>query len=58
MIDNKVIDLWSSKNFASIENMKRKCNSIVDLSKFTSNKKILSRVVTICSQILSFKNFQ
>ena len=57
-MDNKVIDLWSSKNFASMENMKRKCNPIVDLSKFTSNKKILSRVVTICSQILSFKNFQ
>ena len=33
---------------------KKKCNSIVDLSKFTSNKKILSEVITlIYNQTLS-----
>ena len=45
MIDNIVIDFWSSKNFANIENMKRKYNPNVDISKFASNKKILSGVV-------------
>ena len=27
--------------------IKRRCNSMVDLSKFTSNKKILSKIVTL-----------
>ena len=50
--------LRSSGNFANIENIIRKCNIKVDLSKFTSNKKNLSRVVAlgynqICSQSLS-----
>ena len=47
------------KNFASIENIKRKCYSMVDLLKFTSNKNILSEVVAIsynqfCNQTLFY----
>ena len=29
-----------------MEDIKRKCNPMVDLSKFTSNKKILNKIVT------------
>ena len=58
MIDDVTIDIWSSENFASMENIRRKCNPMVDLSKFTSNKKILNEVVIldynqVSSQILS-----
>ena len=45
MIDDIAIDLWSSGNFTNMEDIIIKYNSIVDLSKFTFNKKILSRVV-------------
>ena len=45
LIDNIAIDLWSSRNFATMEDVKRKYNQMVDLLKFTSNKKILSEVV-------------
>ena len=44
-IDNITIDLLFSRNFASIEEIRRRRNPMVDLSKFTSNKKILSKVV-------------
>ena len=47
MIDDIGIDLWSFENFASIEYIKRKCNLIVDLSKFTFNKNILSGVMAL-----------
>ena len=40
MIDDIIIDFWSSWNFANIENIRRKFNLVVDLLKFTSNKKI------------------
>ena len=30
-----------------MEDLKRKCNPIIDLSKFTTNKKILSKVVDL-----------
>ena len=58
LIENIVIDFWSSKNFANIENMKRKYNPNVDLSKFASNKKILSGIVglnyyQVCCKIFS-----
>ena len=61
MIDNIAIDLWSSWNFASMEDIRKKCNSMIELSKFTFNKiyiYILSGVVTlvynqVCCQILS-----
>ena len=33
LIDNKVTDLWSSRNFANMGNIRRKYNPIVDLSK-------------------------
>ena len=45
LIDDITIDFWSSRNFTSIEDLRRKCNPMVDLSKFISNKKILSEVV-------------
>ena len=46
-IDDIIIDLWFSRNFASIEDTRKKYNPAVNLSKFTSNKKILSKVVTL-----------
>ena len=45
MINNITINFLFVLNFTSIENIKRKCNPIVDLSKFTPNKNILNRVV-------------
>ena len=47
LIDDMTIDFWSSINFANMKDTRRKYNSIVDLSKFTSNKKILGRVVAL-----------
>ena len=44
-IDDIAINLYFSWNFASMEDIKRRYNLIVDLSKFTSNKKILSKFV-------------
>ena len=57
LIDDIVIDFLSFGNFASIEDVRRKCNSMMDLSKFTFNKKILSKIVVlgynqVCSQNL------
>ena len=45
LIDNITIDFWSSGNFASMKNIKRKYNPMMDLLKFTFNKKILSKVI-------------
>ena len=47
LIDNIAIDLWSSRNFATMEDVKRKYNQMVGLLKFISNKKILSEVVAL-----------
>ena len=47
MINDIVIDFLFSENFASIKDIRRKCNLMVDLSKFTSNKKILSEIVAL-----------
>ena len=47
LIDDIVIDLWSFGNFAYMEDIRNKCNLMVDLSKFKSNKKILSEVVVL-----------
>ena len=44
-MDYIAIDIWSYENFASMEDVRRKCYPMVDLSKFASNKKILGRVV-------------
>ena len=59
MIDDIAIDFFISENFVSIKNVRRKCNSMVDLLKFTSNKKILCKVLAIgynqfYSQTISF----
>ena len=51
-VDGITIDFKFFRNFTSIEDIKRRCNPIVDLSKFTSNKKILSNVV-----VLSYNQF-
>ena len=45
LTDDITIDFWSSRNLASMKNIRRKYNTMVDLSKFTFNKKILSKVV-------------
>ena len=47
LTDDVGINFWSFKNFVSIEDIRRKCNIIVDLSKFTSNTEILGRVVVL-----------
>ena len=39
MINNIAIDLWSLWKFEIMEDIRRKCNLIVVLSKFTSKKK-------------------
>ena len=59
MIDNIATNLWFSGNYASMKDIRRKCNSIADLSKFIFNKKILSELVVlrynqVCSQICPF----
>ena len=46
MIDDIVIELRSSITFAHIKDIE-KCNPMVNISKFTSNKKILSEVITL-----------
>jgi len=47
LIDNITINFLFSGNFASMENIRRKCNSMVDLSKVTLNKNILSGVIAL-----------
>ena len=52
-IDDITIDLYSSRNFTNIEDIIRKCNLMVNLSKFTSNKKLLSGGYNkVCCQTL------
>ena len=46
LIDDIVIDLRFSRNFVNMQDIRRKCNLMMNLSKFTSNKNILSRVET------------
>ena len=57
LIHDIAIGFWFSRNFASMEDKRIKCNSVMDLS---SNKKILNGIVALdynqnCSQILSKK---
>ena len=47
LIDDIIIDLWSSRNIASMEDIRIKYNPMIDLLKFTSNKKILSEFVVL-----------
>ena len=49
LIDDIAINFLSFESFVGMENIKRKCNQIVDLSKFISNKKILNEIVTLGS---------
>ena len=35
LIDDIAMDIWFSWNFASMKDIKRKCNSMMNLSKFT-----------------------
>ena len=39
LIDDITIDLWFSWKFASMEDIRRKYNSMMNFSQFTSNKK-------------------
>ena len=45
LIDDIATDRWSFGKFARMKD-KKKCNPIMDLSKFTFNKKISSGVAT------------
>ena len=47
LIDNITINLGSFRNFANMKDILTKCNPMMNLSKFTSNKKILGAVVVI-----------
>ena len=42
MINGITIDFWFSGNFTNMKDIKSKCYLIIDLSKFTYNKKIIS----------------
>ena len=46
-IDDIAIVLYFSRNVTSMENIRKRYNSMVDLSKFTSNKKILNKIVIL-----------
>ena len=52
-----VINLWSFWNFANMENIRRKCNSKVDLSKFTSNKKYIKWSCSLSVQPILLQYF-
>ena len=45
--DDIAINISSFWNFENMEDLRRKCNPMIDLPKFTSNKKILSWVVVL-----------
>ena len=45
LIDDMVIEILFFRNFANMENIKRKCNPMMNLSKFTYNKNILSGAI-------------
>ena len=51
-LNDKVINLGSFGNFVDLKDIKRKYNSMINLSKFTSNKKILNEIVVLCSCVL------
>ena len=42
-----IIDLWLFGNFVSMKSIRKKCYPIMNLTKFTSNKKILSEDIVI-----------
>ena len=47
-LDDKVINLGSFENFFDLKDIRRICNSMMDLSKLTSNIKILNEIVVLC----------
>ena len=47
-IDDIAIDLSFSGNFTSMKDIRKRCNPMVNLSKFNSNENILSKVVVLC----------
>ena len=47
MIDDITINIWFYWYFVSMEDIRRKCDPMVDLSKFIFNKKKLSRVAAL-----------
>ena len=52
LFDDITIHIWSLENFVSVEDIVRKCNPILNLLKFISNKIILSEVIVIgCNQV-------
>ena len=46
-IDDIVINLQFSRNFANMEYIRRRCNLMVDFSNITSNKKILRKTIAL-----------
>ena len=52
LIDELTIDLCSFRNFINMEDIRRKCNPIVDLSIFIYDKNILNKVVIIGNFVL------
>ena len=58
LIDKITINFWSFGKFASIEDIRRKYNLIMDLLKLISNKNILSKVIiAILSKRRSYYNY-
>ena len=52
LIDNIAINFCFSKNFANMEDKRKKCSQMMDMSKFTFNKKVLSGVVALhCNKV-------
>ena len=47
MVDDMIIDFWLSWNFTSMENVRKECNPMVDLLKFTSNEEISNNVILL-----------
>ena len=45
LIDSIAIDFLFSKNFASMKDIRRRCNLMIALSKFTFNKKIFNKII-------------
>ena len=56
LIKDMTIDLWFSEKFANIKDIKKKCYSMMNLLKFTYNKKELN-YNQICNKILSILNY-
>ena len=57
MIDDIAIDIWSSQNFASIEDIIKAYNPTIRISNFTSNKKILMEFRGFLSKLICRETF-